>query len=87
MITREIIYNPISRKIYASVPGSTGPGGNSAVPIDPQTGEVGLPIAVGSETNHMAVSDDGKYLYVSPDTGDVRRVDLKTRKLAGMYHT
>jgi uncharacterized repeat protein (TIGR01451 family) len=86
LITKEILYDPISRKIYASVPGEAGPGGNSVVPIDPVTGDVGIPILVGSQPGHLAVSDDGKYLYVALETGDIRRIDLTTRKPAGLFH-
>lgn len=85
LITREILYDPISGKIYASVPAEAGPSGNSVVPIDPLTGEVGLPIPVGSQPGHLAVSDDGKYLYVALDTGDIRRIDLIARKPAGLF--
>ncbi len=87
LITRELLYEPVSKKIYASVPGNAGPGGNSVVAIDPLTAEVSAPIPVGSEPGHMAASDDGKYLYVALDTGDIRRVDLTTRKPAGLFHT
>jgi len=85
LITREIVYDPVSKKIYASVPAEAGRGGNSVVPIDPLTGEVGIPIPVGSQPGRMAVSDDGKYLYVALETGDIRRVDLTTRKPSGLF--
>jgi len=85
LTTRELVYDPVSRMIYASVPGEAGFGGNSVVPINPMNGEIGLPIPVGSQPSHLAVSDDGKYLYVSLDTGDVRRVDLTTGKPAGLF--
>jgi hypothetical protein len=81
IIANDILYDPVSRKIYASVPGSAGPGGNSIVPIDPQTGGVGDPILVGSEPGGMAISDDGRYLYVALNgAGEVRRVDLPEKK-------
>jgi len=76
--TNDIIYDPVSDTIYASVPSSAGlPNGNSIVPINPVTGALGAPIFVGSEPNRLAVSDNGQYLYVALDgAAQVRRVNL-----------
>jgi len=80
LTTSDIIYDPTSQKIYASVPSSAGPGGNSVVSIDPSNGSVGTSIFVGSEPNKLAVSTDGQYLYAALDgAGSVRRVDLATQ--------
>ena len=85
LITREIVYDPVTGKIYATVPAEAGAGGNSVVSIDPVTGDVGAPIPVGSQPVRLAVSDDGKYLYVTLETGDIRRIDLTTRKPVGRF--
>jgi uncharacterized repeat protein (TIGR01451 family) len=77
LMARDLLYDRVSRRIYASVPSSAGAIGNSVVPIDPVTGAVGVPIPVGSEPGRLALSDDGRYLYVALDgAAAVRRVDL-----------
>jgi trimeric autotransporter adhesin len=66
--TSELIYEPFTRKIYATVPSTaTKITGNSVVTIDPVTATIGSPVNVGSQPDHMALSDDGKYLFVGLD--------------------
>lgn len=80
----DLIVNPISGTMYASLPGSAGANGNSIVSIEPQTGQVGTAVFVGSEPGPMAISDDGTVLYVSLDGAfAVRQVDL-TAMTAGI---
>ena len=75
--TNDIIYDPVSGKIYASTPSTAAGYGNSIVPIDVPSGAVGTPIYVGSEPNKLALSDDGQYLYVGLDgAAAVRRVNV-----------
>ncbi|MCW3100157.1 MAG: hypothetical protein JWL77_5775 [Chthonomonadaceae bacterium] len=85
LVTHEIVYDPVSRKIWASTPAEAGRGGNSVVSIDPATGQIGQPIFVGSQPDHLAISDDGKFLYVTLASGDVRQVDLTTQKTVGRF--
>ena len=81
LVTNDLVYDPGTKKIYASVPGSAGPNGNSIVPIDPTTGVLGTPIFVGSEPTTLALSDDGQYLYVAlSGVGAIRRVNLATQQ-------
>jgi uncharacterized protein (TIGR03437 family) len=75
----EMVYDPISKKIYASVPSSAGTSGNSITVIDPVTATTGPSVFIGSEPNKLAVSDDGKYLYVGLDGARaVRRFNIQT---------
>lgn len=75
----DLVFDPVSRLVYASVPGHVGIMGNSIVAIDPISGVVGDPIFVGSEPGPLAVSGDGSFLYVSLDGAfAVRRVNLHT---------
>ena len=73
-----MVYNPVNGLFYLSVPSAAGaPYGNTVVSIDPLTGALGTPIPVGSEPNRLAVTSDGKYLWVALDGGSaVRKVDL-----------
>ena len=73
----DVIYDPVSALLYASVPSTGGIYANSIVAIDPTTGQITKSVFVGSEPEIMAVSDDGQYLYVSlRGAFSVRRVNL-----------
>ena len=78
IINNSMVYNPVNRLFYLSVPSAAGaPYGNSIVPVDPVTGALGTPILVGSEPNRMAITSDGRYLWVALDgAAAVRKVDL-----------
>lgn len=77
----DLVYSPLTGKVYASVPSGGGLVGNSVAAIDPATGLVGPVIWVGSEPNRLAVSDDGRFLYVGLDgAGAIRRVDLAAQR-------
>lgn len=76
----DLVYDPYSKLMYGSVPSSVGANGNSIVFIDPVTGGVGPYIFIGSEPTKLALSDDGKYLYVVLNgSSSVRRMNLATR--------
>ena len=80
IVNNSMVYDPANGLFYLSVPSAAGaPYGNSIVPIDPATGALGTPIPVGSEPNRMAITADGRYLWVALDgAAAVRRVDLST---------
>ena len=77
LATRELIFDPFRRRIYASVPTSEPFFGNSVISINPVTARIEPLFFAGSEPNQLALSDDGRYVYVSLDgTMGARRVDL-----------
>lgn len=80
LATNDLIYDPVNKRIYASVPSSAGSIGNSITLINPGSGAVGPSIPVGSEPGKLAISDNSQYLYVGLD-GDaaVRRFDTATQ--------
>jgi hypothetical protein len=80
LTNNSMVYSPASGLLWLSVPSSAGaPYGNSVVSMDPATGALGRPIPVGSEPNKLAITSDGKYLWVGLDGANgVRRVDLTT---------
>lgn len=64
-------------RLYALV----GPGGgalaDSVVPLDPATGALETPISVGQGAAALAISNDGRSLYVgSNGRGQIQRLDL-----------
>ncbi len=76
--SNSMLFNPADGLLYLSIPGSAGaPYGNSVVSLDPVSGAFGRPIFVGSEPDHMALTSDGRYLWVGLDGASaVRKVDL-----------
>ena len=73
-----LIYEPVSKLLFAALSASASTNPNTVVSIDPSTGKVGAPIPVGHDPQVLAVSDDGQYLYVGL-YGDhtIQRVNLK----------
>jgi sugar lactone lactonase YvrE len=83
LAANHLIYDPYTRLLYASVnSGATETTGNSIVSIDPATGAFGTPAAAGSQPGKMALTDDGKFLYVN-ETGAnaVGRFNMATQAL------
>ncbi len=85
LAVNDLIYDPATGLVYASVAGTIKPFGsrqpipiaNSIVPIDPRDGTLGSPVFVGSDPNRLARSDDGRFLYVGLDGAfAVRRLSL-----------
>ncbi len=62
-----LIYEPYTRKIYASIASNATANANSILSIDPETQALGAPITVGSNPNHMSLTADGSNLYVGLD--------------------
>lgn len=77
----DLVYDSGSNSIIASVPSSGGAAlGNTLTHIDPSTGAVTAAVAVGTDPNKLAASDDGRTLYTTLDgPNGVRRYDVPTR--------
>jgi hypothetical protein len=80
MVNNSMACNPANGLFYLSVPSWAGaPYGNSVVSVDPLTGALGTPIPVGAEPDQLAITTDGRYLWVALDGASaVRKVDLQT---------
>ncbi|HEY0075636.1 MAG TPA: hypothetical protein VGB77_16170, partial [Abditibacteriaceae bacterium] len=76
----DLVYDAVTRKIYASVPSSAPNNrGNTITVVDPFTGAIGASVFIGSEPNVLALSDDGRYLYVGLEgAGAIRRFEIAT---------
>ena len=74
----DLVYDAGRDVLWASSPADAGSHADSVTPIG-RDGAIGAGIPVGSEPNRLALSADGRYLYVGLD-GEraVRRVDLTT---------
>lgn len=82
-----LVYDAVTRKIYAAVGGSgQGQTTNSITIIDPKTGAVGASVFVGSGPGVMTLSEGSKYLFVAvTDGAAVRRVDLPALTAGPLY--
>jgi uncharacterized repeat protein (TIGR01451 family) len=83
LATRELVFDPVRQKIYASIPAHEPFIGNSVIAIDPVAMRIEPLSFAGSEPNQLALSDDGHFLYVSLDgTMGARRIDLTEQQSA-----
>lgn len=91
----DVVYDPFSHRLYASVGSTDVTYGNNLVVIHPETGEIESSTFVGSEPKKVAISSDGQYVYVGLDgSGRVSRynvpsgtVDLDFSLGGGSYGT
>jgi DNA-binding beta-propeller fold protein YncE len=75
-----IVYDAARQKIYASLRSDDASHPNSIAMLNPDSGIIESSITVGKDPNQLALSRDGKYLYVGIDSaGSVQRVNLNTR--------
>lgn len=73
----DIVWDPYSQLLYASVPSSYGPNGNSIAVIKPNTGKITGYYYAGSEPHQLALSSDSQYLYTGLNgNGSVQRLIL-----------
>ncbi|HLK59030.1 MAG TPA: ankyrin repeat domain-containing protein [Chthonomonadaceae bacterium] len=61
---RDIAYDPVTQRIFASVGPNVSGRANSITAIDPLTGVLGASVFVGSEPTRIAMSPEGGTLYV-----------------------
>uniref|UniRef100_UPI0025EA9856 YncE family protein n=1 Tax=uncultured Nevskia sp. TaxID=228950 RepID=UPI0025EA9856 len=73
----DVVWDAVAQKFYLSFPSTAASNRNSIAILDPSTGNLTASVAAGNEPKHIAVSDDGTFLYVaSGDTAQVRRFKL-----------
>jgi sugar lactone lactonase YvrE len=78
--TNDLVYSAQSQQIYASVPSAAGANGNSVTRLNPETGEIGASLFVGSEPTRLALADDGQTMYVGlSGAGAVRKLDVSAQ--------
>jgi hypothetical protein len=77
-----LIYEPVSKLLFASIPSTAATNPNTVLPIDPLTGVAGTPISVGTNPGKLAASPDGSSLFVAVN-GDhqLRRINLASRAI------
>lgn len=74
-----MVYNSATQMLYASIPANAGNNANTVLPIDPSTGQTGIPIPVGNDPGKLALSTDNAYLYVCANKDHtLQRINLAT---------
>lgn len=72
-----LAWDSVGGRLYATVSGTSSASPNSILVIDPATGKVVATKPISNEPNALAVSDDGRFLYVGLDgAGTVQRLRL-----------
>jgi hypothetical protein len=74
-----LVWDPVRSVIYASVAADSTTSPNSIAVINPVAGVVTSTAALAGEAGHLAISDDGSYLYaVALNTNTVWRLALSS---------
>ncbi len=63
----DMVWDPINKVIYFSVPGSAGTNRNQVCSLNPATAATIKCQDAGSDPNVLAISDDSQFLYVGED--------------------
>jgi hypothetical protein len=79
--SNDILYDPVSGKLFASIRSSAARYTDHVVMIDPVSALVVAAIPVGVNPGPLAVSDDGQFLYVGLNgtQGSIRQVSIANR--------
>lgn len=78
----DLVYDPFSQRLYATVPSASASHGNSIAIINPATGAIEGSVFVGSEPQKMAISEDGTYIYIGLNgVGSVSRFHIPSKTI------
>jgi hypothetical protein len=77
-----MVYDSVGKQIFVSTPASAATNANTILPINPVTASVGTPIPVGNDPGVLALSADGKYLYVALNADHaIQRINPSTNAI------
>ena len=83
---RDLIYDRIGNRIYASVPATAPNLANTLTPIDPTTGAFGASTPIGTDPGKLVISNDSRHIYVSLNgTAQVRPFDLESQTAGAAF--
>lgn len=86
MRAADLVFSPLTNRLYATVLSQDGTWGNALCEIDPQTGAIGRLLHLGSRPHTMSLSDDGRTLHVGlRGDGGVKTIDLLAWSAGGMF--
>jgi hypothetical protein len=78
--------DPVGGLLYAAIPASATLNPSTIIPINPATGALNSPIAVSSDPQRLAISDDGSELYVATSAGVLQRINLSTMAIERTFN-
>ena len=83
----DLLYEPFTRKLYATVPAvATNIAANSLVQIDPLSGTASTPMVLGNDPNVMAEAADGNSLYIGfSGNNTLGQFNLMNQTMTGIY--
>ena len=88
LAANDLVYSEATQALYATVPGTIGPNGNSITKITPTTGAVGPAVFIGSTPGKMAISSDGQTIWAHLNlAAAVRRFDIPTETAGLQFNT
>jgi DNA-binding beta-propeller fold protein YncE len=64
LVVNSMAWDPVSQKIYLSLPSTDGAIGNAIQVLDPATGVLGANVFAGSEPTLPSISATSQYIYV-----------------------
>lgn len=80
--TNDLIHDPVSNSLFASINALEGNFGNSVLQIDPVSGLVITEYETGPRSDALAISDDGHKLYIGViEEGKLKRLNLVTGQM------
>ena len=77
LTTRKLVFDSVTDRLYASIPGSVPGLGNQLIPIDPGNGLVEAGWNAGNEPDSLAIIPPGGKIYAAVNTNYlIRRINL-----------
>lgn len=74
------VWDPQRQVVYIATPSWVTDFGDRIVAVDPLTGDIAWSLRIGPEPAALAITDDGKYLYVAFESQSIlKRVELAGR--------
>jgi VCBS repeat-containing protein len=82
----DLVHDRRADLVYATIPAGAGTLANTLTPIDPYTGQLGPPVAIGDRPSRMVISDGGEIIHAVVEDGHaVQMYDLRSRRLGPKY--
>lgn len=86
LVTADLVYDPVSRLIWASVPRLAPQRSNSVASINPETGLLGDSFGVGPDPGKLALGGESQILWIGVNgEGAVRRFNINSRMLGPLF--
>lgn len=86
--SNDVAYDASRDVVLVTVPSTQPSLGNELVELDPETGDIGRHVFVGSEPGPIAITDDGTTAYVGMrGANTIARIDLGTFTVSSTFST